>query len=734
MRITVANLGNYSVCFKTIFENLGAEGILPEKTSPRAIEEGAKLSPELFCFPLKVNIGNYLTAIRKGADTIFMWENIGGSCRLRYYWQIQEKILREAGYNVTVLNLNAKNLFPRINEVRKKNNISIWQTIKAFLFFLEEMRFIEKLEEKTAYLRPREKKKGGIDQILVQAIEKMDKIKNSGQLNNFKKEVWEKLSKIEINKNAEVLRIGLVGEIYTVIDGAINLDLEKRLGQMGVEVHRQMNLFYHLKKTVMPWIDWKIQRKIMPYLESTVGGHGRDAIYELLEYSKEGFDGVIQLLPFGCFLKDTGITTENYLQKTIQDIKIGDKVLTHKGRFKKVTKTFCRDYQGEILKVDCGGKLKLEITPDHPILLAKSFIKNHKRIINNLRFTPINEAEKGDFIAIPVPKLSKEVQYLKWDKEYKREPKWEEIRKFPYSPDLLRLIGYWLAEGNIQYDTDKNKNGQKYPRGLVFNFSPKETNYIKDVANIIDKNFDARVSQYYYPEKRPNNFSLNIGNRNLADIVYCLCGEHCDKKVLHSDLIHLKPDLQKNILKGFFRGDGGLRDMYGETTYRAVTTSENLANQLFWLLIRNRIKTSFSKQNINNRKLSWMLKISNAQGIKKLNDEFINITNRKNNVRFRESRDYFLVPIRKIDKINFKGEVYNLEIEDDHSYVANFLAVHNCMPETTVRPILQKISQEKKIPFISFSLDEQTGEVGITTRIEAFVDLIKSRQKYNIKK
>jgi len=319
MKLTVANLGNYSICFKTIFENLGAEGILPEKTSPRAIEEGAKLSPELFCFPLKVNIGNYLTAIKKGADTIFMWENIGGSCRLRYYWQIQEKILREAGYNVTVLNLNAKNLFPRINEIRKKNNISIWQTVNSFLFFLKEMRFIEKLEEKATYLRPREIKKGETDQILIQTIEKMDKIKNSGQLNNFKKEVWEKISKIEINKNAEVLKIGLVGEIYTVIDGAINLDLEKRLGQMGVEVYRQMNLFYHLKKTVMPWIDWKIQKKIMPYLESTVGGHGRDAIYELLHYSKEGFDGVIQLLPFGCMPETT---VRPILQKISQEKKI----------------------------------------------------------------------------------------------------------------------------------------------------------------------------------------------------------------------------------------------------------------------------------------------------------------------------------------------------------------------------------------------------------------------------
>jgi predicted nucleotide-binding protein (sugar kinase/HSP70/actin superfamily) len=52
-------------------------------------------------------------------------------------------------------------------------------------------------------------------------------------------------------------------------------------------------------------MDWKIQKKIMPYLQSTVGGHGRDAIYEMLEYSKGNFDGVIQLLPFGCMPETT---------------------------------------------------------------------------------------------------------------------------------------------------------------------------------------------------------------------------------------------------------------------------------------------------------------------------------------------------------------------------------------------------------------------------------------------
>jgi len=36
------------------------------------------------------------------------------------------------------------------------------------------------------------------------------------------------------------------------------------------------------------------------------------------------------------------------------------------------------------------------------------------------------------------------------------------------------------------------------------------------------------------------------------------------------------------------------------------------------------------------------------------------------------------LPIRKIEKKNYKGKVYNLEVENDNSYVTEFACVHNC--------------------------------------------------------
>lgn len=59
------------------------------------------------------------------------------------------------------------------------------------------------------------------------------------------------------------------------------------------------------------------------------------------------------------------------------------------------------------------------------------------------------------------------------------------------------------------------------------------------------------------------------------------------------------------------------------------------------------------------------------------------------------------------------------------------LAPFGCMPEVTVRPILNQISREKNLPLLSLSLDEQSAEAGIQTRLEAFIDLIKDKKSHN---
>jgi predicted nucleotide-binding protein (sugar kinase/HSP70/actin superfamily) len=298
-KITFPRWGNYTIAFKTLFQELGLEVVCPEKTTSHTITEGAKLSPETYCLPLKVNIGNYLEAIKNGADTIFMATALGGSCRLRYYSAVQDKVLKDAGYNVNFVTFDQspKDIFSKIKEI---SGTSFWQVLKAARFFFKKLRLIERLEKMAQYSRPRELDKGATDKLLILTLMELDKMEEEKDFSNFRKKALREFSEIKIEKNRDVPKIGLIGEIYTISDSTINFEIEKKLGEEEMEVHREMDLTYHLNKKIFFWKDWVIQNKINPYLKSTVGGHGRDAIYEMLNYAKSGFNGIIHILPAFC--------------------------------------------------------------------------------------------------------------------------------------------------------------------------------------------------------------------------------------------------------------------------------------------------------------------------------------------------------------------------------------------------------------------------------------------------
>ena len=302
MKITFPYWGNYTVVFELLAKKLNLEVVPPEKTSAKTIEKGAKIAPEMYCFPLKVNLGNFLETIERGADTILMPTALGGSCRLRYYPLVQEKVLKENGKNVNFIIFD-QSLVDIFSKLKKLSKASFFKMIEATIFTFKALSIIEKLERKTWYLRPREIEKGDTDRVLLSAFKRMREIKSFSELLRFEREVLKELDQIRIERK-KVPKVGIVGEIYTVSDHAVNFEIEKKLGNLGVEVHREMSLLYHLKKKIF-FKDFFIQKKIKPYLESTVGGHGRDAIYEMLKYVKEGFDGVIQLLPAYCMPEST---------------------------------------------------------------------------------------------------------------------------------------------------------------------------------------------------------------------------------------------------------------------------------------------------------------------------------------------------------------------------------------------------------------------------------------------
>ncbi|MGB9682054.1 MAG: 2-hydroxyacyl-CoA dehydratase, partial [bacterium] len=119
-----------------------------------------------------------------------------------------------------------------------------------------------------------------------------------------------------------LVKIGIVGEFYVVLDHFTNLELAKRLGEMGVWAE---NAFYieDIVRIYIPLMKSKTleeRAKIaVPYIKRSVGGEGQRTIAHTIEFKKENFDGVIHLLPFTCMPE---IVAEGVLERVSRDYDI----------------------------------------------------------------------------------------------------------------------------------------------------------------------------------------------------------------------------------------------------------------------------------------------------------------------------------------------------------------------------------------------------------------------------
>ncbi|HBK86297.1 MAG TPA: CoA protein activase, partial [Firmicutes bacterium] len=120
------------------------------------------------------------------------------------------------------------------------------------------------------------------------------------------------------------LRIGVVGEIYMLIESAVNFRLAERLGQLGASVTRNMYSSNWVREHLIP--NWRarqevrrIARRCKPYLAQRVGGHGFETIGYAVDYAQQGYDGIIQVLPLTCMPE---IIAESILPTVSKDYQI----------------------------------------------------------------------------------------------------------------------------------------------------------------------------------------------------------------------------------------------------------------------------------------------------------------------------------------------------------------------------------------------------------------------------
>jgi predicted nucleotide-binding protein (sugar kinase/HSP70/actin superfamily) len=327
MKITFPHFGNAYIAFKTAADAIGLEYVVPPRPSKRAIDSGSKLSPETICLPFKVNMGNLIEALESGADTIAFAGGVG-PCRFGYYGKGIEMILKDRGYDFKILHLNQRDV-PEAYRILKKANcpkFSFRNFIWGFLMMWQKAKSVAEAEHLKRRWLPYAIRKSDVHAAFDEGIKLIDEAKSVKELRRTRAYNKKQFKKILKDLTKRPLKIGIIGEIYMVLEPYVNMNLEEKLTDMEVEthtmfsMHKWMKYIFHLdlfgKRSFR-----NLAKRARPYLRENAGGESQNNIGSAILYSEEGYDGVIHIYPFTCMPGLVGHTILNKVSKD-RDIPI----------------------------------------------------------------------------------------------------------------------------------------------------------------------------------------------------------------------------------------------------------------------------------------------------------------------------------------------------------------------------------------------------------------------------
>ena len=418
----------------------------------------------------------------------------------------------------------------------------------------------------------------------------------------------------------------------------------------------------------------------------------------------------------------------NGLFEEIEKAKIGDFVVSHNSNKNKIIQKTLRNYQGKAIELkSCLGKILL--TSEHLVLGMKmpkhsKFLrtKNKKELIP--AWYHAEQLEKRDIILYPIFKEKENLKHIeinipksKWDFRSKKIP-----NRIPLNSDLLRLFGYFLAEGYIQ--------DRSCSTFISFSLNIKEKEIVEDIRNISKKLFDLDVKVKEIPERK--TVVVCLYNAQIARFFKKLFGNGAKHKKIPEFIMNLPFQKQKSLLFGLWQGDGYVNLNRNGPRAGYATISYQLSQQIKILLLRQKIVPSIytekeKKVKEVNHKKAYRIHVGQSDSLKRLCD-ILGIKYSSKSYKAITSwldKDFLYTPITSVNEINYKGIVYNLEVNNTHSFISEAFSLHNC---GDVMHLYIKVGQNKKREEIIKDIKFETfGCVAAISTSSIITDLAKGK-------
>lgn len=320
MKVSFPHMANYWIAIKALLESMGIEVVVPPRMSERTRELGCKYSPEFACMPFKMNLGSMIEALEIGADVLIQ-PGSKGACRYGFYSTVQEMILKDLGYKFEMIGMGSSgfsfiNFYCMLKKLNRK--ITFFQFVYSLKYAWRKIYAIDLIEDRIRRLIPYSKDYTYMKKIHRGFLIKIDNASSFKEIDKVREEFNEKLETIKKPSYMDKVKIGIVGELYVVMDPDTNLNIEDKLSKMEVEIIRSMSLT-HLIRKYFNKEKLNYGEIAKPYLEYDVSAHGQMSVAETILFSKKGIDGVIHLKPHGCMPE---VVAMSALYKVSKDYKI----------------------------------------------------------------------------------------------------------------------------------------------------------------------------------------------------------------------------------------------------------------------------------------------------------------------------------------------------------------------------------------------------------------------------
>lgn len=362
-----------------------------------------------------------------------------------------------------------------------------------------------------------------------------------------------------------------------------------------------------------------------------------------------------------CFTGDTLVlTNKGYIP--IKDIQIGDKVLTHSNEYQTVTESMMTGNKN-IYKINAMCFDEIRCTDNH-----KFYIRTKHRKCTHIKGVSVNfrwfenpiwkeckDLTKDDYLGYAINQNS---IIPKWDGitltwSDNRLPRHSSrLNNLMDNKDFWWIIGRYIADGWVRNDggivicCGYNKVGQ------------------------IDKHLELCGLHYTTSDERTVR-KYHIRLSELKEFVKQF-GYKAYGKYIPSFVLDMPIDLLESFLTGYMSGDGSYIE--SKSIYKATTVSRELVYGLgqivakvyhrpFAIYYNKRPKTCVIEGRVCNQRDTYMIVY------KKNND--------KQDHAFYED-GYIWFPIKSITNTNVTEDVYDITVNQDHSFTANGAIVHNC--------------------------------------------------------